>query len=243
MFLTLPAKFWQSLREQGFRKTIQQTRYYLSHQLEKTRPSFRLKLKQDRAFDTAYGVETQDIVKVKELDFPEDVREYCREYGPTPVWVFQDVLQDLPVSYEDYTLIDYGSGKGRTLLLASEYPFKKVIGLELSSRLTEIARKNIQFYKPASRRCRDVQALCVNAIDFEIPNEKIIFYFYNPFRQPILGAVFAKIELSLKQSPRDVFLVYVNPSEVSNASLAQSEHLRLFNKKKRYRIYTNVSFA
>jgi tRNA G46 methylase TrmB len=62
-------------------------------------------------------------------------------YGPVRVANAHAALRDLPLvhtqnggagggAYSQYTFIDVGSGKGRVLFVAAEYPFRKVIGVE-----------------------------------------------------------------------------------------------------------------
>ena len=54
---------------------------------------------------------------------------------------FRKVLASLQIAFHDYTFIDFGSGKGRALLLASEFPFKRIIGLEFSPELHGTQKK------------------------------------------------------------------------------------------------------
>ena len=49
-----------------------------------------------------------------------------------------------PHPIEDYIFIDVGAGKGRGLLVASEYSFRKVIGIELNAEMAAIARQNVE---------------------------------------------------------------------------------------------------
>ncbi|HLB92446.1 MAG TPA: hypothetical protein VJK27_08915, partial [Terriglobales bacterium] len=46
-------------------------------------------------------------------------------YQPTDPALFQEMMSALPIQFDEFTFIDIGSGKGRTLLMASEYPFQK----------------------------------------------------------------------------------------------------------------------
>jgi len=47
-------------------------------------------------------------------------------YQPTEPALFQEMMASLPIEFDQFTFIDLGSGKGRTLLMASEYPFMKI---------------------------------------------------------------------------------------------------------------------
>src|ERR1019366_9273060 len=64
-------------------------------------------------------------------------------YQPSEPSLFHQILQCLPVAPDGFTFIDLGSGKGRTLLMASAYPFRRIVGVELLAELDAIARQNI----------------------------------------------------------------------------------------------------
>jgi hypothetical protein len=56
-------------------------------------------------------------------------------YQPSEPELFHKILTSLPVKPDGFTFIDLGSGKGRTLLMASDYPFARIIGVELLDEL------------------------------------------------------------------------------------------------------------
>src|SRR2546430_8863932 len=95
----------------------------------------------DLLLDKLTGMDTSKTVRHEQLEFDAD-RGY--HYGPSS-WFklldFQRVLRDISMS-EDDVFIDFGSGKGRVLFVAAHYPFRKVIGVELSAKLNQIASSN-----------------------------------------------------------------------------------------------------
>src|SRR3712207_1940229 len=44
----------------------------------------------------------------------------------------------------DDVFVDLGSGKGRVVLAAARFPFKRVIGVEIAESLNEVARANVE---------------------------------------------------------------------------------------------------
>src|SRR5689334_6318907 len=64
-------------------------------------------------------------------------------YQPTEPELFHEMLSALQVNFADFTFIDLGSGKGRTLMMASDYPFRRIFGLELLPDLDRIAQENL----------------------------------------------------------------------------------------------------
>jgi tRNA1(Val) A37 N6-methylase TrmN6 len=111
---------------------------------------------------------------------------------------------------ERYAFVDFGSGKGRAVLVASEFPLRRIVGVEIAPSLHAAAERNLRRYR-GHPRCRDIQLLQMDAQRYEPEAEEAIFFFYFPFRERIMTAVVANLEHSLQVHPRDAFLVYVNP--------------------------------
>src|SRR5260370_25323208 len=74
-------------------------------------------------------------------------------YQPTEPALFQEMMPSLPIAFEQFTFIDLGSGKGRTLLMASEYPFKRIVGAELIAELHHADQQNIRAILNPPLRC------------------------------------------------------------------------------------------
>ena len=67
-------------------------------------------------------------------------------YQPTEPELFREMMGALPIELERFTFVDIGSGKGRTLLMASEFPFKRIVGVELMEELHRAAEENLRAY-------------------------------------------------------------------------------------------------
>ena len=95
-------------------------------------------------------------------------------------------------------------------MIASEYPFKRVIGVEFSHELNAVAADNILKY-PASRRvCQDVSTLQMDAIDYQFPSGNLLVFLFNPFGETVLRGVLANLESALLREERSVWIVYFN---------------------------------
>lgn len=132
-------------------------------------------------------------------------------YQPTDPALFREMMASLPIAFETFTFIDIGSGKGRTLLLASEYPFRKIVGVELIAELHSAAEENIRAYHSETQRCKNIEAVLADARDYEFPDEALVLYFFNPLPEQAFSEVLARLEKSLAQKPRPVWMVYHNP--------------------------------
>jgi hypothetical protein len=143
-------------------------------------------------------------------------------YQPTEPELFREMLDALSIEYSRYTFIDLGSGKGRTLLMASEYPFRRILGVELLPELNQIAQQNIREFKGERQECKTVESLCQDARMFEFPEEPLVIYLFNPLLESGLAQVIGNLEQSLQASPRPLIVLYHNPllAKVLDASPA-----------------------
>ncbi len=152
-------------------------------------------------FDNKYGVSTSEALSLDELGIDD---KYAVFYVPTHERVMEHILKNININYADFVFVDFGCGKGRAVLMAMGIPFKQVIGVELSSVSSNIAKKNVEIFNSKGlQRCDNVEVRCENAINFQIPNSNVVFYFYRPFIGPVLDLVLSNIcEAGSKSSNR-----------------------------------------
>jgi SAM-dependent methyltransferase len=133
-------------------------------------------------------------------------------YQPTEPALFQEMMASLLIDFDQFTFIDLGSGKGRTLLMASEYAFMRIVGVELIAELHRAAEENIRAYRSPTQRCVQIEALCADASEFVFPDTPLVLYLFNPLPQAGLRRMIGNLEQSLEQSSRPVWIVYHNPA-------------------------------
>ena len=126
------------------------------------------------------------------------------EYQPIEPEIFREIFGQLEIEYARFTFVDIGSGKGRALLLAAEYPFRRIIGIELLRELHEIAAGNV------AHDAR-IELICGDAVAFAFPPEPLVVYFFNPLPEAGLREVVRHLEGSVREFPRPVYVIYINP--------------------------------
>jgi len=156
-------------------------------------------------------------------------------YQATEPALFHEMMAALAIDFADYTFIDLGSGKGRTLLMASEYPFRKILGVELLPELNQIAQENLRKYSSADQKCQVLESICGDACEFQFPAEPIVLYLFNPVSESGLGRVIGNLERSLIENPRRVLVLYHNPEH--EEMLTRSAALRRTGGTHQYAIY------
>jgi SAM-dependent methyltransferase len=168
------------------------------------------KLRAADAFDVAHGVETSKRVHPTDLAINSPNWINAVGYWPTPTKLAQEAIASLPIKHEQFTFIDIGSGKGRVLLIASEFPFTRILGIEFSPELHAIAEENIRNYKSATQKCHQIRSVCQDFTQFELPPGPLVLYVYNPAAHSVMTTFAHNTANSLLS--REVWVIYVTPT-------------------------------
>ena len=136
---------------------------------------------------------------------------HAARYEASDPEFFRNAIKALPIDYQNFVFIDFGSGKGRAILLATEFPFKKIVGVELSEELHSIAEQNVRSFQANTSTCKHIQLLSMDVLGESLPNEPLVCYFGDPFGEPLMIEMLAMIERSMARTPREIFIVYYNP--------------------------------
>jgi SAM-dependent methyltransferase len=156
-------------------------------------------------------------------------------YQPTDPALFHEIVAKLEIDFRQFVFVDIGCGKGRVLLMAADYPFRRVIGIELLPDLYRVAEENIRKYKSQSQHCFSIETICGDARDFVFPAEPLVLYLFNPLPEAGLDLLLANLERSLTEKLRPVFVLYHNP-ELEHV-LARARWLRKLGGTYQYSIF------
>ncbi len=169
-------------------------------------------------FDGAHGTDTSGLIPGSALAAGTDARlgDLTAYYGIAPS-ILQNVL-DLwlqrtnPHPIERTVFLDVGAGKGRAVLLASEYPFLRVEGIELHAGLAAIAEANVALWQkdPGANPLSPIAVHHADATCHPLPAEAILTFLFHPFELPVLRRFLRHVEASLTLHPRPFDLIYVN---------------------------------
>ena len=160
-------------------------------------------------FDRKFGVDTLETTSDRTQGlFAWMHPEYNLWYQPTKIWTLKRIFSDLQINYEDFIFLDLGSGKGRALLLASEFPFRRIIGVELIPELHAIAEKNIKAYRSTTQRCCAIESHCSDATLYPVPTESTVLFFNNTLKTPAVSRLLTNLQDSMLNYPRQLYIVY-----------------------------------
>lgn len=163
----------------------------------------------DRSFDRRLGTDTGGRVETASLGIADAERqEQAILYLPSPARVTRWMLDNVGVAHRGFTFVDLGCGKGRVVLVAARYPFRRVLGVDISEELLEIARRNVQIVDPA-RRCADIEVVNADATTIDLPETDLWLHLYHPFDTEVTAMVLRKLQQSRTPQTSRVVIAYL----------------------------------
>jgi len=160
-------------------------------------------------------------------------------YQPIEPELFRHIINSLGIDFSRFTFLDIGSGKGRALLLAAQYPFRRVMGIELLPELNSVAEENIRKFSSEKRACREIHAFCRDASEFSFPAEPLLILLFNPLPEAGLRKLVGNLEASLREIPRPAYLIYVNP--VFEEILSSNSRFTKMSGTHQYSVFRNAN--
>ncbi len=176
-------------------------------------------------FDRQHGIDTSGADRIDPQLANEAAFAHAHSYGGSQPGLVRAALAMLQ-RLETATFVDLGCGKGRPLFVATEFPFRDIVGVEFSPRFVEIARENAAAMAeryPERTRVRIEQG---DAGAYVFPPGDIVLFLYNPFGEVIMRQVVAQLEAAMVAEPRRVYVIYYNPGfgQIFDSSPALQRH-------------------
>jgi SAM-dependent methyltransferase len=172
-------------------------------------------------FDQTYGTDTSGLVPAKDLVTGHPNDEHVTAYYAVAPSILRSLVEKWretapPQHITDYTFLDFGAGKGRAVLLASQFPFRQVIGVELNPAMAAIAKANAAIWlhahssDPTSGAITPIQIIEDDALNVPLPTMPAIIFLFHPFEDPVLKALLRRIESAFLGRAGDLDILYVN---------------------------------
>jgi SAM-dependent methyltransferase len=104
--------------------------------------------------------------------------------------------------------VDLGCGEGRVVFFVALQKLEKVIGVEISKEIIDIARKNLKNL----RLCNSpIEFVYSDATKYDL-QEGTVFFMFNPFDAITLEKVLNNLRNSVTENPREIHIVYYVPA-------------------------------
>ncbi|WP_260704322.1 class I SAM-dependent methyltransferase [Edaphobacter flagellatus] len=172
-------------------------------------------------FDQIHGTDTSGLVPARDLVTGHENDEHVTAYygiAPSILRALVDRWLDTapPHHSTDYTFLDVGAGKGRAVLLASELPFRSIVGVELNDTMARIAQENVDLWvsahksDPTAPAIAPIRVVHEDALSFELPTTPTVVFLFHPFEAPVLKAFLRRVETAFASRPGQLDILYVN---------------------------------
>lgn len=166
-------------------------------------------------------------LRIRTAERTRDVRRVedgslWKNYAPVPYRSFYRVLRQIEIRPGVDVFVDYGAGKGRTLVLAARHPFRRVLGVEVVPEFAEEARRNLErAQRRSSARTGNrsgclagggvpVEIVTADAAEYGVPDDATILHLFDPFAGRTLERWIDLLEASLRRSPRRLTILYAD---------------------------------
>ena len=189
----------------------------------------------DAPIESLFFKPTRDSVALADLTICGDNRQYGHDYRASPCSLFEWTVAALNYDPSRLTFVDYGAGKGRVLLLASQHSFAAIGGIEFAEELHDDAIMNVAQFPRSRMKCRNVECVLDDASQVGPPDGEAVHYFFNPFSREVFAEVLNNIVVSYRKRPRRLYLILVEPVAtdlIDNSGVFQRLELPLLERAK-----------
>jgi hypothetical protein len=160
-------------------------------------------------FDLQYGTDTGGYTSSAELHGNTLSSLYTTAYWGIAPSALSSALSSLKIKFDEFTFVDVGCGKGRAILVAAQFPFHHLFGVEIDPELCVTARANLTLRPELADRASIINE---DAVSVTYPVGPLFIFMFHPFLAPVLRRVLANLETQLRNSPRPTYLLYArNP--------------------------------
>ena len=157
-----------------------------------------------------YGIDTIKIDRLNKGEIESENLNHASIYQGSNYFLIEKAFEFLSNEKVNMGLLDFGCGKGRVMVVAAHYGFKSITGIDFSRLLCLEAEANIEKISSIFPHT-DFNVICADASNYKIESYQNCFFFFNPFDEVVLLKVVKNILFSLKNFPRKIFVVYINP--------------------------------
>ena len=158
---------------------------------------------ESRVGDFVMGVETgHSGSSVTDEALPGD----SHQFQTNSHFVIRRVIRSVRPEPSD-TVVVLGCAKGRALCHFARVPVRKVVGIEISAQLAEVAKQNAG---RLHKRKSPIEVRITDAAAADL-SEASLIYMFNPFGENTLRRVLTKVASSHRETKKSLKIVYLNP--------------------------------
>jgi len=178
-----------------------------------------------------YGSGTFIPIELKHLTIARGDISTGSRYEAVSYYMLENLFCAFRKISDRTSVVDLGCGKGRMLMVAPHFQFRKLKGIDFARELCEQASMNM---KKKKNEFPDIEwsILNENVEDYEIANDDSVFFMFNPFDDEVLSRFLKKLDASCNQFPRTIYFLYASPQY--KKLLLDKGYAIVYQKKRMY---------
>jgi hypothetical protein len=196
-------------------------------------------------FDRLHAVDTATELPLASAGVPlADVARGNGVYRPLTETLFRKAMASVRIDAPAFTFVDIGSGKGKVLFMASDLPFKRIVGIEYASGLHEIASRNTATYRSEGQKCTVIEPVHADALAYTLPPGPLLLFIFNALAPEFMRALLEKLDRSAaSEDGRPVILLYTNIRSVSEVGNVFDglQNLRTVRRTRNFVVIANAA--
>ena len=140
---------------------------------------------QQHPFDVEHGVVTTGYAPWWLLGKPGTTDAQNNGYAGCQPSCIRRALSVLPKP-DRFAFLDIGCGKGRSSIVASEFPFRRIVGVEIAPELCATARTNAAEIRRRYPARAPIEIIEGDASQVAFPDGDLVVFFAHSFGAPTL---------------------------------------------------------
>lgn len=161
-------------------------------------------------FDMVYGTTTNGYLPPWLIRSGDDADAHVVAYGGCQPSCVRRALTTIQ-NPEDYTFIDLGCGKGRAVIIASELPFRRIVGVELAPGLAAAGRRNARLVQNKYPSRSPIEIIRGDATAVPFPDGNLVMFLYHSFGSELVAKLLDRVVDAVAGTDRVIFLIFENP--------------------------------
>jgi len=161
-------------------------------------------------YDRRMGIDTAGYIEAFDLDLSAEEAKRGMPYGATPPRIAKFLIEKIAPRARDFTFVDVGSGKGRVLLIAAGFAFRRVIGFEHSRMLNDVAAENIRQFVERNPDTAPITLVAGDATRLPLPDGPLVLFLFNSLGPEAVQDFAASVRASYLAAPRKIICIYYN---------------------------------
>jgi len=204
------SKLIYSLRRTLFSQPLGMTVRILKHKLSRKPATQAAPPPGILPIDILYGLDTSGRISASVLRTGSSADIHSYGYGASLPSIIRKAIETCP-NLDQASFVDLGCGKGLPLAVATEYPFRRILGVELSPALCVTARENARRMAERFPERTRIEVVEGDMIAAELPSGYLVAYMYNPAYPPLISRL-AKRLAEHQARGNKVMVIYYNPA-------------------------------